>query len=57
MFTNLLENIDYKFEKDNFTQYLREEAAKWLCILSDAKCRKNATFELEKDLENSVQNK
>ncbi|XP_067212340.1 thyrotropin-releasing hormone-degrading ectoenzyme-like [Linepithema humile] len=59
-FDRLLLNIGYMdklhFEND-FTKFLREEAVKWACLFDAPKCRETATFQLEKHLESSVQDK
>ncbi|XP_012232595.2 aminopeptidase Ey-like isoform X1 [Linepithema humile] len=41
--------------ESDLTKCLREEAAKWACIINAAECRKTATLQLIKDLENPVQ--
>nr|XP_012232969.1 PREDICTED: aminopeptidase N-like isoform X1 [Linepithema humile]XP_012232970.1 PREDICTED: aminopeptidase N-like isoform X1 [Linepithema humile] len=38
------------------TIYLREEAVKWACILNVSKCQEVATSELNKEVQNSVEN-
>nr|XP_012224180.1 PREDICTED: thyrotropin-releasing hormone-degrading ectoenzyme-like [Linepithema humile] len=59
-FDRLLLNIGYMdklhFEND-FTKFLREEAVKWACLFDAPKCRETATFQLEKHLKSSVQDK
>nr|XP_012230274.1 PREDICTED: aminopeptidase N-like [Linepithema humile] len=42
-------------DESTFTKCLREEVAKWACILDVAECRKAATLQLIKDLQSPVQ--
>ncbi|XP_067212157.1 aminopeptidase Q-like isoform X2 [Linepithema humile] len=53
----VLEIIGYdeKPNESDLTKCLREEAAKWACIIGAAKCRENATLHLIKYLKNPVQ--
>nr|XP_012232601.1 PREDICTED: aminopeptidase N-like isoform X2 [Linepithema humile] len=46
---------DEKPNESDLTKCLREEAAKWACIIDAAQCRETATLQLIKDLENPVQ--
>ncbi|XP_067207968.1 aminopeptidase Ey-like isoform X4 [Linepithema humile] len=57
MFNKLLCNIGYDdiFYANDFITYLREEAVRWSCVFGDLDCKGNATFELNKYLQRSVQ--
>nr|XP_012227733.1 PREDICTED: thyrotropin-releasing hormone-degrading ectoenzyme-like isoform X1 [Linepithema humile] len=59
VFFHLLHNIGYndKVHESDFTQNLREEAVKWLCVLGDPECRRIAANKLREVLESSVQDK
>nr|XP_012232606.1 PREDICTED: aminopeptidase N-like [Linepithema humile] len=46
---------DEKPNESDLTKCLRQEAAKWACIIDAAQCRETATLQLIKDLENPVQ--
>ncbi|XP_012232605.1 aminopeptidase N-like isoform X3 [Linepithema humile] len=53
----VLEIIGYdeKPNESDLTKCLREETAKWACIINAAKCRENATLHLIKYLKNPVE--
>ncbi|KAL6254820.1 hypothetical protein P5V15_014155 [Pogonomyrmex californicus] len=55
----LLEKIGYKeyHSENHLTKCLRQEAAKWACILGDSKCKKAALDNLKWHLANQTSNK
>ncbi|XP_067216499.1 aminopeptidase Ey-like isoform X5 [Linepithema humile] len=57
MLSGTLQIIGYEENLDHIdlTICLREEVAKWACILGVTECRKAATLQLIKDLQNPVQ--
>jgi len=48
----LLGNIGYieNFNDNDLIKCLRQEAAKWACILGDSDCKSNAIFKLKQHL-------
>jgi len=49
----LLGKISYNeifYTESNLIKCLRQEAAKWACILGDSDCKSNATFKLKQYL-------
>ncbi|XP_029160652.1 aminopeptidase N-like [Nylanderia fulva] len=55
----LLQNIGYdeNITDHYFTNYLRQEAAKWSCVLGNPNCQQTATSKLQQHLENRTINK
>ena len=61
---DLLDKIKYeevdeygKFDKDEFRTRLRQEAAKWACVLDDLTCKEQAHTKLKNHLENYKTNR
>lgn len=46
---------DKKQNEGDLIDILREETAKWACLLNNIECRKTATLQLAKELEYSAQ--
>lgn len=59
MLNDILKIIRYDESevRDNLLACLRQEILKWACILDITECRRAATFQLIRDLENPIKSK